>query len=337
MLTEGHVDAEDILDDQETFLAEGSSCTYKVAAEDREGETVITNTADKTVLTGTKTWQDADDSYGTRPEEITLTLFRATEGTEKQKVEDAVPSWEKKGNTWTYTYSELPALDGAGKAYIYSAEETEPYGYEAEQTGNDLINRLITVDVPVAKIWENVDPEQQEEVTVGLFRRAGGSGGEPQQVTAEQEGQSVSLTLRLSEGNGWKDIFAGVPKYDADGREYEYSVQELLVGNVPAEDSGLQSLVKPDGAGGYIVINKKAPEPSVTEAPEPTVTAPPAEATPQGNAGTGEASSAQNADAKAAKTGDPTSLMGTLTAMAAAGTAALAAGRSRKRRKKKEE
>ena len=101
-------------------------------------------------ITGTKTWVDHSNAYGTRPEDLTLTLYRQTAGGQEETV-DIQPQWTKDGDNgdqWTYTYSDLPLTDDAANVYTYRVEETQavPEGeageagdtYTPAQDGNKL-------------------------------------------------------------------------------------------------------------------------------------------------------------------------------------------------------
>ena len=84
-------------------------------------------------ITGTKTWKDNSDAYGTRPDGITLALYRKA-GTGAEEVVNGAdgkplqPTWVKSGNTWTYTYTHLPEADDQGEAYTYRVEEIQTTG-----------------------------------------------------------------------------------------------------------------------------------------------------------------------------------------------------------------
>ena len=49
---------------------------------------------DNMEITGTKTWVDNGNAYGTRPENLTLTLWRSVAGG-KEEVVNATPTWTK--------------------------------------------------------------------------------------------------------------------------------------------------------------------------------------------------------------------------------------------------
>ncbi len=120
---------------------------FAIQEETQNGTTVITNT--KAVqITGTKTWDDYDNQYHTRPEKLILNLYRHVDGGEKELV-NVQPEWSNTDtNLWTYQYKNLPAVDADGNDYIYTVEEQVPNGYTMTQDGLNFTNKLTTIPTP---------------------------------------------------------------------------------------------------------------------------------------------------------------------------------------------
>ena len=177
-------------------------------------------------ITGTKTWEDNSDAYGTRPDGITLALYRKA-GTGAEKVVNGAdgkplqPAWVKSGNTWTYTYTHLPQANAQGEAYTYRVEEIQTTGpaggdqYTVTQNGMNLTNTLTgTVNLQVEKLWQDNDNAlglRPEEIIVELCVN-----GSP----------DPTRTLTLTAANDWKGSFDGLAKYDSNGALIRYSVRE---------------------------------------------------------------------------------------------------------------
>ena len=177
-------------------------------------------------ITGTKTWEDNSDAYGTRPDGITLALYRKA-GTGAEEVVNGAdgkplqPTWVKSGNTWTYTYTHLPEADGQGESYTYRVEEIQTTGpaggdqYTATQNGMNLTNTLTgTVNLQAEKLWQDNDNAlglRPEEIIVELCVN-----GSP----------DPARTLTLTAANDWKGSFDGLAKYDSNGALIRYSVRE---------------------------------------------------------------------------------------------------------------
>ena len=119
-------DSEDGTEEERTIAA-----TF-INRQDTERETVT--------VSGQKNWNDYDDVFGTRPDEITLTLYRQADSQPgqsnsigKTEVSDGLYSvaWdETSGNVWTYTITgnqaavELEKYAPNGMPWKYSVRET---------------------------------------------------------------------------------------------------------------------------------------------------------------------------------------------------------------------
>lgn len=176
-------------------------------------------------ITGTKSWKDNSDAYGTRPGGITLALYRKA-GTGAEEVVNGTdgkplqPTWVKNGDTWTYTYTHLPEADDQGAVYTYRVEE-EPIvlegsdQYTATQNGMNLTNTLTgTVNLQVEKLWQDNDN------ALGL---------RPDKIIVElcvNGSPDPTRTLTLTAANDWKGSFDGLAKYDSNGALIRYSVRE---------------------------------------------------------------------------------------------------------------
>ena len=177
-------------------------------------------------ITGTKSWKDNSNAYGTRPDGITLALYRKA-GTGAEEVVNGAdgkplqPTWVKSGNTWTYTYTHLPEADDQGAVYTYRVEEIQTTGpaggdqYTVTQNGMNLTNTLTgTVNLQVEKLWQDNDNAlglRPDEIIVELCVN-----GSP----------DPTRTLTLTAANDWKGSFDGLAKYDSNGALIRYSVRE---------------------------------------------------------------------------------------------------------------
>lgn len=109
----------------------------------------LTNTlTGKVDVSGTKTW------VGGEPADLQLTLYRSVAGTAEGEettesvVENVTPEWNKDGDKWTYTYSDLPKYDDQGKLYLYRVEENISDEYNGVTTAGeaDKFNAIYTYD-----------------------------------------------------------------------------------------------------------------------------------------------------------------------------------------------
>ena len=134
-------------------------------------------------------------------------------------------------DVWTYTYSGLPLTDDEGNLYTYRVEEIIPDGYEADTDGYDFTNTLSgTVDIPVTKVWEdnnNSNGKRPEEIELILYA----NGVEVQRVKVGADtGTLEALWNRATSGtdNTWEYAFSGLLRYDENGAEIAYTVQEVV-------------------------------------------------------------------------------------------------------------
>ena len=179
---------------------------------------------DTTEVTVTKIWEDGNNPW--RPKEITVKLL--DRGSEVDSV-----TFSGTGNTWTYTWNDLPVKDSDEQTCVYTVEEVVPAGYEvsSESSGFTIINKLNPeVKVKVTKVWND-----------------GGNacGNRPEKVNFRLYADGTLLTNRIEltaenavsgDSNTWTGTFTSLPKfkvnYDSAGNvtgysEITYSVEEM--------------------------------------------------------------------------------------------------------------
>ena len=167
-----------------------------------------THTPELTSITGTKTWEDADNQDGKRPESITVNLFANGTLLTSQTV-----SADADGN-WSYSFTDLPKYAN-GQEITYTVTEDAVEGYTTELDGNNIINthQPETTEITGTKTWNdanNQDGKRSESITVILL--ANGAEKDCQTVTADEAGN-------------WTYTFKDLPKY-ANGQEITYTVAE---------------------------------------------------------------------------------------------------------------
>lgn len=203
--------------------------------------TTIANVG-RTDIPVTKTWLDNHNAYGTRPDTLTLTLYRRIEGGAEVMVREVTPSaesWKKDADTWTYTFADLPIADKDGNRYIYRVAETVPEGYiRSDDPLGDrtLANTLYAqIDIPVTKTWvDNSDGwgERPESVTIALYRQSDLTARElVHTLTLKADGgflEQVWNALTGRTDDDWTYTFTDLPKYDEYGALYTYTIEETL-------------------------------------------------------------------------------------------------------------
>lgn len=139
-------------------------------------------------------------------------------------------------NEWKSSFDSLIKYDALdGHEIVYSIQEHELPNYEATIEGNmesgfEITNTNIeTLSIPVSKVW--IGPEHDAI-----------------EVTLIKDGEETDQTLRLNADNGWTASFRNLNKYDVDGHEIVYSIQEQ-------ELSDYSSSVQGDMIEGFVLTN----------------------------------------------------------------------------------
>ncbi len=165
-------------------------------------------------ITGSKTWDDADDQDGIRPNSITVYLYADGEPVLDENNE-AVKQEVSTDNDWTWTFTDLPKYHDHGVEIVYTVEEAEIEGYESEISGYDITNIHTpeTIDIPVNKIWEvdnDIYSYMPDSIDVALYAN----------------GEDTGETITLDESTGWAGTFTEMDKYE-EGERILYTVKEI--------------------------------------------------------------------------------------------------------------
>ena len=190
----------------------------------------LKNTSEKTNLTVTKKWDDANNQDGIRQNAvITLkaTVTLPDGKTEAVPLQKAYTALFKATDTYlTYTFRSIPAYY-KGQTIQYTVIENPMDGYIATisaTTGSADKGYAITVtnkhvpqfdDFTVVKVWDdsnNIDGMRPDSVTIHM----NGSDGSSTEAT-------------LSNVKDWKYTFKHMPLFDANGNEITYTITEDAV------------------------------------------------------------------------------------------------------------
>lgn len=195
------------------------------------GKTTITNTG-KTTVSGTKTWVDNNNAYGTRPTAISLELSCTTDTpadeTATWEPVDKQPTWTQSetDNVWNYSYSDLPATDGDGNKYTYKVEEILPTDseYEGKQDGDNFTNTLKqSISVSGEKTWHDAQgADRPTDLTLTLYQKLDQEGSEWTEMTDAEPVWSGK------ESDVWSYSYNDLQKYNDQGVLYLYKVEETV-------------------------------------------------------------------------------------------------------------
>ena len=189
-----------------------------------------THTPEKISISGSKTWDDADNQDGKRPGSIIVNLLADGEKVDSKTVTES--------DKWAWSFTNLDKYK-AGKEIEYTVSEEPVEGYTTEVDGYNITNThtLEKTTISGSKTWDdadNQDGKRPESITVRLF--ADGTEVTSKTVTAENE---------------WNWSFTDLNKY-AKGREIQYTITEDKVENY------ITNIEKTEN--GYVVTNSYTPE-----------------------------------------------------------------------------
>lgn len=183
-------------------------------------------TVPTTDITVEKVWEDHDNPA--RPATIQVELLRSDGKNEKVVDKQTIGGT---GNTWSYTWPQLPTKDVNNSAvnYTYRVRETIPAGYSATTTHNGnktvwTIKNTLSPEVKakVEKVWDDKnDQDRNRPETVAMQLEWSKDGGETWTDYPGDEGYHV-----LNASENWTYEFLHLPKYSGTA-ELRYRVREL--------------------------------------------------------------------------------------------------------------
>lgn len=204
--------------------ADGQVITYMVAEEAVPDYTTQVNgfdltnthTPEVTQVAGVKTWDDADNQDGKRPNAITVNLLANGKQVQTTTADAA--------SDWKYSFTDLPKY-ADGQVIAYTVTEDAVPDYKTTIDGFNLTNTHTpeTVQVAGTKIWRDANDRNHlrpSAITVNLLAN----------------GQQVQTTT-VTAMTGWKYSFTNLPKY-VNGQLITYMVTENKVAHYSSRVDG---------------------------------------------------------------------------------------------------
>ncbi|WP_290123282.1 Cna B-type domain-containing protein [Lactococcus fujiensis] len=198
--------------------ANGKMITYSVEETPVTGYTATyngmnitnTHTTDTTSVTGSKTWNDANNQDGMRPSSITVNLLANGKIVDSQPVTAA--------NNWEYAFNNLP-VNASGSPITYTVSEDEVANYTSTIKGTDITNthNPLLTSISGTKLWadnNNQDVLRPSSISVNLI--ANGDTANP------------VATKIVTAADNWAYSFTDFPQF-ADGKLITYTVDETPV------------------------------------------------------------------------------------------------------------
>ena len=237
-------------------------------------EATITNTfktpVDTTNITVNKIWNDNETQSARRPESIIIVVKNGDQIVQEKEVTKA-NELQGKENQWTVTFEGLPKYDENGQEIKYTVDEKEKntndlYFYDKEITEvqdnqatirNTFVKPDDTINLTVTKNWEDNNNENNKRPTAI-------------KVEVKVEGQTVkeqiiNKTNEVSgNSNEWRYTFEDLPKYNENGEEIEYTVEEKAIGENDLEFYD-KAKITGDMENGYTITNTfKVPDTKIS-------------------------------------------------------------------------
>ena len=191
----------------------------------------------------TKVWNDNNNRAGKRPEEVTLVLTgknpQGEEVVEAQRItltsENKVGESNSEENIWKGTIENLPKYDENADIINYelSEENLNSIFYTEANTTIDQASKTVTnrfevpddtIDIEVTKLWNdsnNTEGVRPESVTLYLT-----GNGQEKEITLTADNK---IGESNSEENIWKGTITDLQKYDVNGNEINYVLDERPV------------------------------------------------------------------------------------------------------------
>ena len=162
----------------------------------------------------TKVWEDNETQESRRPASVRI-ILKANEI--KVREYDLTGT----GDTWNYTFEDLPKYDSYNNIINYTVEEAEVNNgdlkfYSSSVDGTTITNTFTrpsdVVSIEVTKNWED-----QENVY----------GKRPISVRINvNNGETIVQTAVVTKDDNWTHTFTNLAKYDENGQEILYTVSE---------------------------------------------------------------------------------------------------------------
>ncbi|GIN98278.1 hypothetical protein J6TS1_41480 [Siminovitchia terrae] len=183
---------------------------YKIAAKLSDIKVEIGKTAEITIdndavvdVSGEKKWIDSN-SEEKRPKSITVQVLNGDKIVSEKKV--------TADNGWKYTFKDLRKYDENGDEITYTIKEVPVEGYLSKVDGNNIVN-IELMDISGVKTWKDGDSEDRpKSIEVNLLRNG-----------------EIKDSKEVTEADNWRYSFTDLEKYDEEGKEYTYTVEEETV------------------------------------------------------------------------------------------------------------
>ena len=178
---------------------------------------------EKVSINVSKTWVDTEEQQDKRPSSVTVVLKNGETEVERKELNSS--------NNWAETFTNLARYDSLGNEINYTVEEVEVNEFYVSSISGDMENGYVitntftrpedTIKIIANKVWnDNSEQASRRPESITLVAKNSKTGEEidSKVVTADN---LVSGTT-----NQWSVEFTELPKYDSNGDEIEYAIEE---------------------------------------------------------------------------------------------------------------
>ncbi|MCW6659373.1 Cna B-type domain-containing protein [Aerococcaceae bacterium NML191292] len=226
-------------------VEEAAVNNYTVAYKEQTatGVTVENTNNEKVEVVVTKVWEDKANKLNVRPANVTIRLMDGN-----QEVQTAEVAGDAAAAQWTHTFSNLPKYRADGTEITYTVDEVLPPNsrYTKSVQGTTVTNTLSfdeKITVSGKKVWNdnnNAFQKRPDSIKVNLL-----------QNNTPLKSENVT-----GNGNEWTFQFTDLPKYDANGDVYNYTLtEEVTTKNSVGAADVYTSEITGDAATGFVITN----------------------------------------------------------------------------------
>ena len=173
---------------------------------------------EKINLTIEKVWDDNNNEAGKRPDEIKVNLY--SDDTLKEAI------ILKSAEDWKTTINDLPIYDSNGNKINYTVKElnTNSLFYSLD---NSVISGIENNKITITNKYERPQEKVEVDIKKEWDDNNNSAGKRPDSITANLYGNDVLVkSVELNQANNWYYEFNDLYKYDEEGNEIIYTVDE---------------------------------------------------------------------------------------------------------------
>ena len=223
----------------------------------------VTNTFivpnDKIEVQVNKVWKDNSNANGKRPASIKYVLSGDT-----LTKEQTVTGNTSTNEDWSYKFTDLPKYNAQGNEIVYTVAEQEATAEGLKFYSNEITGEYKT-GITITNTFTIPENKVNVKATKTWIDSSNAKGKRPSSIKYILKGGATPIEKVVSGNNtsdeNWSYTFENLAKYDSNGQEYQYSVEEEI-----AENAHLYTkVITGSKESGFNVINTfKVPEDKLT-------------------------------------------------------------------------